>query len=116
MGAAFMVTASLAVALLQAIGVHVAWLLAALAVANFLVCWFVVKTWGEASMRDLGALCPKLLFRVEMRGLENLPPSGTRMLITPNHGSLIDGPLLHATLPIDASFAATLPAPRCRTS
>ncbi len=105
MGAAFMVTASLAVALLQAVGVHVAWLLGALAVANFLVCWFVVKTWGEASIRDLGALLFKLLFRVEVRGLENLPPSGTRMLITPNHGSLIDGPLLHAVLPIDAAFA-----------
>ncbi len=105
MGAAFMVTASLAVALLQAVGVHVAWLLGALAVANFLVCWFVVKTWGEASIRDLGTLLFKLLFRVEVRGLENLPPSGTRMLITPNHGSLIDGPLLHAVLPIDAAFA-----------
>lgn len=105
MGAAFMVTASLAVALLQAVGVHVAWLLCALALANFLVCWFVVKTWGEASLRDLGALLFKLLFRVEVRGLENLPPSGTRMLITPNHGSLIDGPLLHAVLPIDAAFA-----------
>jgi acyl-[acyl-carrier-protein]-phospholipid O-acyltransferase / long-chain-fatty-acid--[acyl-carrier-protein] ligase len=37
--------------------------------------------------------------------MENLPPSGTRMLIAPNHVSLIDGPLLHATLPIDASYA-----------
>jgi acyl-[acyl-carrier-protein]-phospholipid O-acyltransferase/long-chain-fatty-acid--[acyl-carrier-protein] ligase len=27
------------------------------------------------------------------------------MLIAPNHVSLIDGPLLHAVLPIDASFA-----------
>ena len=27
------------------------------------------------------------------------------MLIAPNHVSLVDGPLLHATLPIDASFA-----------
>ncbi len=105
MGAAFMVVASLAVALLQAVGVHVAWLLTALAAANFLVCWFVVKKWGEASVRDLGALLFRLLFRAEVRGLENLPPAGTRMLITPNHGSLIDGPLLHAVLPIDAAFA-----------
>src|SRR5262249_53758467 len=105
MGAAFMVAASLAVALLQAIGVHVAWLLTALALANFAVVWFIVKTWGAASIRVLGVLLFKLLFRVEVRGLETLPPSGTRMLITPNHGSLIDGPLLHAVLPIDAAFA-----------
>ncbi len=37
--------------------------------------------------------------------MENLPPEGTRMLIAPNHVSLVDGPLLHATLPIDASYA-----------
>nr|GAJ30894.1 AAS bifunctional protein [Bradyrhizobium sp. DOA9] len=47
----------------------------------------------------------RALFRTEIRGLENLPPPGTRMLIAPNHVSLIDGPLLHAVLPIDASFA-----------
>ena len=27
------------------------------------------------------------------------------MLIAPNHVSLLDGPLLHAVLPIDAAFA-----------
>ncbi|MDU6255611.1 MAG: 1-acyl-sn-glycerol-3-phosphate acyltransferase, partial [Staphylococcus warneri] len=47
----------------------------------------------------------RALFRTEVRGLENLPPAGTRMLIAPNHVSLIDGPLLHAVLPIDATFA-----------
>ncbi len=56
-------------------------------------------------MRDFGALLFRAMFRAEVRGLENLPPAGTRMLITPNHVSLIDGPLLHAMLPIDASFA-----------
>ena len=45
------------------------------------------------------------IFRVEVRGLENLPPAGTRIVIAPNHVSLIDGPLLHAILPIEASFA-----------
>ena len=40
----------------------------------------------------------KLLFRVKLRGLENLPPRGP-YLICPNHVSLLDGPLLHAFLP-----------------
>ena len=56
-------------------------------------------------MRDAGGLLFRALFRTEVRGLENLPPPGTRMLIAPNHVSLVDGPLLHATLPIEASFA-----------
>ena len=67
--------------------------------------WFVLSKWGKEGVRDFGALLFRALFRVEVRGLENLPPAGTRMLIAPNHVSLIDGPLLHAVLPIDASFA-----------
>ncbi|MGO4716654.1 acyl-[ACP]--phospholipid O-acyltransferase [Bradyrhizobium sp. 2TAF24] len=105
MSAAFMVVASLGVALLQSAGLAVAWIFFGLAVASFAVTVFVMRKWGEAGVRDLGALLFKALFRVEVRGLENLPPAGTRMLITPNHGSLIDGPLLHAVLPIDAAFA-----------
>lgn len=105
MQAAFMVVASLAVAALQAAGVPVAWLFFGLAVASFFVTWFVLRKWGDAGVRDFGALLFKLLFRVEVRGLENLPPVGTRMVIAPNHVSLIDGPLLHSVLPIDAAFA-----------
>lgn len=67
--------------------------------------WFVLTKWGKEGVRDFGGLLFRALFRTEVRGLENLPPPGTRMLIAPNHVSLIDGPLLHAVLPIDASFA-----------
>ena len=103
--AAFMVVGSLFVALLQAAGLAVAWIFLGLAIASFGVVWFVLATWGKEGVRDFGALIFRALFRVEVRGLENLPAAGTRMLIAPNHVSLIDGPLLHAVLPIDASFA-----------
>ena len=103
--AAFMVVGSLFVALLQAAGLAVAWIFFGLAIASFGVVWFVLATWGKEGVRDFGALMFGALFRVEVRGLENLPAAGTRMLIAPNHVSLIDGPLLHAVLPIDASFA-----------
>ena len=65
----------------------------------------MLTKWGKEGVRDFGGLLFRALFRTEVRGLENLPPAGTRMLIAPNHVSLIDGPLLHAVLPIDASFA-----------
>ena len=103
--AAFMVAGSLLVAGLQALGLPVAWIFFGLAIASFGSVWFVLNKWGREGVRDFGALLFRALFRVEVRGMENLPPSGTRMLIAPNHVSLIDGPLLHATLPIDASFA-----------
>ena len=103
--AAFMVVGSLFVAVLQALGLPIAWIFFGLAVASFGAVWFVLSKWGKEGVRDFGALLFRALFRVEVRGLENLPPAGTRMLIAPNHVSLIDGPLLHAILPIDASFA-----------
>lgn len=103
--AAFMVVGSLFVALLQAAGLAVAWIFFGLAIASFGVVWFVLATWGKEGVRDFGTLLFRALFRVEVRGLENLPAAGTRMLIAPNHVSLIDGPLLHAVLPVDASFA-----------
>ncbi len=103
--AAFMVTGTLFVAMLQATGLAVAWIFFGMAVASFAAVWFVLSTWGKEGVRDMGALLFRALFRVEVRGLENLPAPGTRMLIAPNHVSLIDGPLLHAVLPIDASFA-----------
>src|SRR5215218_9907901 len=103
--AAFMVTGSLLVAGLQALGLPVAWIFFGLAIASFGSVWFVLTKWGREGVRDFGVLLFRALFRVEVRGMENLPPAGTRMLIAPNHVSLVDGPLLHATLPIDASFA-----------
>jgi len=103
--AAFMVVGSLFVALLQAAGLHIGWIFFGLGVASFGAVWFVLTKWGKEGVRDAGGLLFRALFRTEVRGLENLPPAGTRMLIAPNHVSLIDGPLLHAVLPIDASFA-----------
>jgi acyl-[acyl-carrier-protein]-phospholipid O-acyltransferase/long-chain-fatty-acid--[acyl-carrier-protein] ligase len=103
--AGFMVVGSLVVALLQAAGLSIAWIFFGLAIASFGSVFFVLGKWGKEGVRDFGALLFRAMFRVEVRGLENLPAPGTRMLIAPNHVSLIDGPLLHATLPIDASFA-----------
>jgi acyl-[acyl-carrier-protein]-phospholipid O-acyltransferase / long-chain-fatty-acid--[acyl-carrier-protein] ligase len=103
--AAFMVVGSLFVALLQAGGLPIAWIFFGLAVASFGSVWFVLNKWGREGVRDFGALLFRALFRTEVRGLENLPPAGTRMLIAPNHVSLLDGPLLHAILPIEACFA-----------
>ncbi|WP_425906586.1 acyl-[ACP]--phospholipid O-acyltransferase [Nitrobacter sp. TKz-YC02] len=103
--AGFMVAGSLMVALVQAAGLSIAWIFFGLALASFGSIFFVLSKWGKEGVRDFGALLFRALFRVEIRGLENLPEPGTRMLIAPNHVSLVDGPLIHATLPIDASFA-----------
>ena len=105
LNAAFMTAASLAVAGLQFAGLGIPPLLAALGLANLVVVGLVLRAWGKAGMQDLAAFAFKLHYRVEVRGLENLPKAGERVLITPNHTSLMDGPLMHALLPGHAAFA-----------
>jgi acyl-[acyl-carrier-protein]-phospholipid O-acyltransferase / long-chain-fatty-acid--[acyl-carrier-protein] ligase len=105
LSAAFMVTSGLIVASAQALGVGFGVLLAVVAAGNVAAAILVVRFWGRACIRDLGALIFRILYRVRVTGTENMPPSGTPMLIAPNHVSLMDGPLLHCLLPIDAVYA-----------
>jgi acyl-[acyl-carrier-protein]-phospholipid O-acyltransferase / long-chain-fatty-acid--[acyl-carrier-protein] ligase len=105
LSAAFMVTSGLMVAGAQAMGVGFGVLLAIVAAGNAAAAVLVVRFWGRAAVRDLGALIFRIFYRVELTGIDNLPAPGTPMLITPNHVSLLDGPLLHCVLPVDAVFA-----------
>lgn len=47
----------------------------------------------------------RLLYRVEVTGLENYHAAGDRVLIVANHTSLLDGVLLYAWLPETPTFA-----------
>ena len=47
----------------------------------------------------------RLLYRVEVRGLEHFHAAGRRVLIIANHSSLLDGLLLYAWLPETPTFA-----------
>ncbi len=103
--AAFIVVSGVVVALLQLSGLSVAAIVALLGLSTLIVTGLVMKTWGREGVRDVGGFIFKLLFRVEVRGRENIPPAGAHMIIAPNHVSLLDGPLLHSVLPVDAAFA-----------
>lgn len=47
----------------------------------------------------------KILFRVEVRGLENVPPED-RLLIVANHESFLDGLLLGLFIPKKSDFCS----------
>jgi acyl-[acyl-carrier-protein]-phospholipid O-acyltransferase/long-chain-fatty-acid--[acyl-carrier-protein] ligase len=104
MNAAYMVGAGALVAGLQAAGVGLPALFAALGVMSIAVIAYVVRAWGAEVLRALGRLIFGFFFRLEVKGLENIPEGG-RVVFAPNHVSLLDGPLLNAVLPREASFA-----------
>ena len=105
LSAAFMTGASLGLVALQSMGASLPWLFAGLGFANLIVMVLVLRAWGRDGMRDLAAFIFKTFYGLEVKGLENLPAAGTKAVITPNHVSLIDAPILHAILPGHASFA-----------
>lgn len=47
----------------------------------------------------------RLLYRVEIKGLENIPLAGKRVMIVANHTSFLDGLLLATSFPYRLSFA-----------
>ncbi len=105
LSAAYMVGGSLLAALLQAAGAGTGTLFVLLGLGNLLATGLVLRAWGRDGVQDVARFLFRLLFQLEVKGLENLPPTGERTVIAPNHVSLVDGPLLHAILPFSATFA-----------
>ena len=73
LNAAYMVGAGGIVAGLQAAGVGVPLLFAALGVLSIAAVAYVVHAWGSEVMRDAGRTVFRFFFRLEVNGLENIP-------------------------------------------
>jgi acyl-[acyl-carrier-protein]-phospholipid O-acyltransferase / long-chain-fatty-acid--[acyl-carrier-protein] ligase len=103
--AAFMSGATLAVSALQAYGVGIPELFLALGVGNVAVTFLVLRAWGREGLQDLGRFLFKLFFRLDVKGLENLPAEGERSIIAPNHLAFLDAPIMYSVLPSHTGFA-----------
>lgn len=105
LNAAFMTAASLAIAALQYAGWQSSHLFMALGLGNLVAVVLVLRAWGRQGVQDLAMFVFKAFYRLEVNGIENLPEEGERVIIAPNHISLMDGPVMHAILPSHAAFA-----------
>lgn len=105
LNAAFMTAGTLALALAQAGGITSAPVFATIGVGSFVAAVLIARVWGREAVRDLGYLLFRIVYGLEVKGRENLPPPGTRAIIAPNHVSFMDGPALNSILPAHASFA-----------
>jgi len=103
--AMFMVLASILVIAVLVAGFEIPDLFWMLAILNFFVAIYIMKIIPKQSLKTLGRVLFKLLYRVEVKGLKNYPQDNTPHVIVANHASLLDGPLLMSYMPEMPVFA-----------
>ena len=72
---------------------------------NIIVAIYICKLLPEPLLKSFLKWLLKLLFRVEVRGIENYYDAGNRVIIIANHTSLLDAGLLAAFMPDKLTFA-----------
>ena len=103
--AAFMVGSSLLCLLVLKLGFGTEHIFFLLSVASIFAAVYVCNLLPANLMKTLLQLALKTLFKVEVRGLENLKKAGDKAVIAGNHVSLLDAPVLAAFLPGKPMFA-----------
>lgn len=97
--ALFMVISAIATSLLLFLHCTVTQIFLLIAIANFFVSIYICKLLPIELIRSFLISILKLMYRVEVKGLENYYKAGTRIVIIANHASLLDGVLLAVFLP-----------------
>jgi acyl-[acyl-carrier-protein]-phospholipid O-acyltransferase/long-chain-fatty-acid--[acyl-carrier-protein] ligase len=106
LNAIFMVLGSIAVTIiLKLTGIDETTALVGLGAANILAAIYFFRRLPTQYMPFLLRMLWKVAFRLEVNGLENLPPAGTRNVIALNHVSFLDAPLILSLLDAPPIFA-----------
>tara|TARA_R110001592_G_scaffold3525_7_gene19824 strand:- start:957 stop:4403 length:3447 start_codon:yes stop_codon:yes gene_type:complete len=101
----FVVASSVISAILLSVGFGVTALFLACALANMFVALYICQLLPAYFMKSMMQMILKTLYKVEVRGLENLEKAGPRAVIVCNHVSFLDAPVLAAFLPGKPMFA-----------
>ena len=99
------VLAVLAISGLLASGVDVPGLIGVLGFATLAVAILSIWLLPDTLFKTVVRFTLKLLYRVEVAGLEHMPKPGERAVVVVNHLSFLDGVLLGAFLPGKPTFA-----------
>jgi acyl-[acyl-carrier-protein]-phospholipid O-acyltransferase/long-chain-fatty-acid--[acyl-carrier-protein] ligase len=95
----------LAITGLLAAGIGVSGLIGVLGFATLAVALASVWLLPDTMFKSVIRMTLKLLYRVEVNGIENMPRPGERAVVVVNHVSFLDGVLLGAFLPGKPTFA-----------
>jgi acyl-[acyl-carrier-protein]-phospholipid O-acyltransferase/long-chain-fatty-acid--[acyl-carrier-protein] ligase len=105
LSALFMTAGAAVLAGLQSLAVSTPTLLAGVAVLNILAALVFFRILPMNAVRDAILLLYRLLFRLEVRGIEALEVPAERRIIAINHVSFLDAGLMLALLDKDPVFA-----------
>lgn len=105
LNALLMTVGALGVALLQKFGVGISSLFLMLAAGNFIVAMIIGMTMPARAFNDLLAIVYRVLFRVEVKGLENLANTPPNTILALNHVSFLDAGIALSLLGRDPVFA-----------
>ncbi len=93
LNAAFMTVSALAVALLQTAGMGTSSLFIMLGIGSLLVAIAVGRTMPASALSDALSILFRTLFRIEVKGIDNLNKAGPNVIIALNHVSFLDAGL-----------------------
>ena len=105
MNAAYMTLGGIILFALQSVSTPLWAMFAAVAATALGLAILVARLWGQEGVRDIGRSIFQLAYNLEVHGLEHLPKEGEPTIITPNHVSFLEAPMLHSILPGHAVFA-----------
>jgi acyl-[acyl-carrier-protein]-phospholipid O-acyltransferase/long-chain-fatty-acid--[acyl-carrier-protein] ligase len=102
--ALFMVAAAIATVVLLETGFTVPQVFLIVAIVNFGVALWICRLLPGTVAKSIAAALLRLVYRVELKGIENYRRAGKRAVIVVNHISFLDGPLLAVFLPGRPTF------------
>ena len=105
LSALLMVVGSLSVAALQAAGWSMAMIYVGLGLGSFIAAAWIFAVLPTNPLRDFAALVFRLVYRLEVTGLENVARAGPNAIIALNHVSLLDAEIAFSVLDNNPIFA-----------
>src|SRR4029077_18966028 len=105
LNAACMVAGTLIVAALQSFGVGTPMLFVIIGIATLAIAIVIGRTMPASAFSDLLSIVFRALYRIEIKGAENLFNAGKNPIIALNHVSFLDAPLALSLLGRDPVFA-----------
>lgn len=101
----FIVTGALGTALLQSLGLSEPFLLGLLAVLNIVAAYIFFRILPGNFVADFLSMLFRIVFRMEVKGIENIARAGDNCVIALNHVSFLDAPVILSLLDKKPVFA-----------